>query len=158
METESTNTNSKPEQKGHRNAKPRTRQEQKCFFCLAIEKTEEEATGHISRDCLIRRNYTCQKCKKTGHLEDRCLSKPCFYCKEHGHQVNYCPKVLEHECRKCKQSGHLERRCENYCDYCRSASGHTIDNCPDKKCNYCGEFGHLRGRDCPMSIYDYRYR
>eukprot|EP00490_Sorites_sp_Unknown_P014322 CAMPEP_0114661046 /NCGR_PEP_ID=MMETSP0191-20121206/21522_1 /TAXON_ID=126664 /ORGANISM="Sorites sp." /LENGTH=210 /DNA_ID=CAMNT_0001892009 /DNA_START=69 /DNA_END=701 /DNA_ORIENTATION=+ len=63
---------------------------------------------------------TCSRCNQSGHVAVQC-SKPfirvsvCKYCKDVGHEVNFCPKLLainsNSVCNYCKDVGHGVKSC-----------------------------------------------
>ncbi|XP_057300651.1 zinc finger CCHC domain-containing protein 9-like [Hydractinia symbiolongicarpus] len=97
--------------------------------------------------------------------------KPCFHCRQPGHQISDCPKRIEQEeavgvCFKCGSSEHTVHECTakvekgEYpfakCFICKE-TGHLSSKCPDNPrglypegggCKFCGSVEHYR-KDCP---------
>lgn len=153
--TNSKNTKMSPKNSPKTSPKNKTQRTPFCNFCSNLGKSEEESKGHWANKCPVLAEYECQRCKEKGHSKKHCTAQECRFCKNFGHLVETCPKITEHTCKRCKENGHRETRCHNYCNFCRKNEGHIIDNCPNKKCSFCGEKGHLRGRECPLREHDY---
>ena len=79
------------------------------------------------------------------------FSRPCAFCRNVGHHINYCPNVT---CKNCKKLGHTASVCSEkkknpqtesniYCSYCK-VEGHNYSHCrnPQMKCRNCGKSGH----------------
>lgn len=111
------------------------------FTCQLCKKG-----GHVATDCSNLSPIPCEICKKTNHTRDQCFFKDkkptttCQICNRPGHEAPQCFKIQN--CQICQQVGHTAKFCSQTkssinCQICRN-SGHDAKNCPQIKQNeYC---------------------
>ena len=71
---------------------------------------QEEEWGHNPKKC--RNILYCAYHKVEGHFPTRKCLLLCFYCRKHGHTMQFCRK-LKH-CDLCGKRGHNPYRCWRY--------------------------------------------
>lgn len=103
---------------------------------VAVSTEPTETTLHVSRP-------SAPKTRRTNNAPAIKTSVPpvvptCHYCKEAGHVIRSCPRVI---CRRCERRGHIADDCDTpQCSEC-NRFGHTADAC--WLCERCGRRGHL---------------